>query len=211
MRANVKSIPANTPESQQQAVEIFRRHGGVPRTMQAVRSGVHPRTLYAMRDNGSLERLSRGLYRLADLPPLGAPDLVTVAKLVPAGVLCLISSLSLHELTTEIPHEVYVAIARGAETPRLEHPPLRVFRFSGAALCEGVETHDMDGCEVRVYSAAKTVADCFKFRNKLGLEIALEGLKRYLASRKSSVDDLMHFARVCRVETVMRPYVEAIL
>jgi predicted transcriptional regulator of viral defense system len=207
----VKSIQENTPESQQQAVEIFRRHGGVLRTMQAVRLGVHPRTLYAMRDNGTLEQLSRGLYRLADLPPLGTPDLVAVAKLVPSGVICLISALSLHELTTEIPHEIHVAIARGAETPRLEHPPLRVFRFSGAALSEGVETHDVDGCEVRVYSAAKTIADCFKFRNKLGIDVALEGLKRYLAGRNSSVDELMRFARVCRVETVMRPYVEALL
>jgi predicted transcriptional regulator of viral defense system len=207
----VKSIQESTPESHQQAVEIFRRHGGVLRTMQAVRLGVHPRTLYAMRDNGTLEQLSRGLYRLADMPPLGTPDLVAVAKLVPSGVICLISALSIHDLTTEIPHEIYVAIARGAETPRLEHPPLRVFRFSGAALSEGVETHDVDGCEVRVYSAAKTVADCFKFRNKLGTEIALEGLKRYLASRESSVDELMQFARVCRVETVMRPYVEALL
>ena len=208
----MKSIPQNaTPESKQHAVEIFRRHGGVLRTMQAVRLGVHPRTLYAMRDNGTLEQLSRGLYRLADLPPLGTPDLVAVAKLVPSGVICLISALSLHELTTEIPHEIHVALARGAETPRLEHPPLRVFRFSGPALSEGVEMHDVDGCEVRVYSAAKTIADCFKFRNKLGIDIALEGLKRYLAGRKSSVDELMQFARVCRVETVMRPYVEALL
>lgn len=207
----MKSIQENAPESEQQAVEIFRRHGGVLRTMQAVRLGVHPRTLYAMRDNGTLEQLSRGLYRLADLPPLGTPDLVAVAKLVPSGVICLISALSLHELTTEIPHEIYVAIARGAETPRLEHPPLRVFRFSGAALSEGVETHEIDGCEVRVYSAAKTVADCFKFRNKLGIDVALEGLKRYLSGRKSSVDELMQFARVCRVETVMQPYVEALL
>ena len=179
--------------------------------MQAVRLGVHPRTLYAMRDNGTLEQLSRGLYRLSDLPPLGTPDLVAVAKLVPSGVICLVSALSLHELTTEIPHEIYVAIARGAETPRFEHPPLRVFRFSGSALSEGVETHDVDGCEVRVYSAAKTIADCFKFRNKLGIDIALEGLKRYLSGHKSSVDELMRFARVCRVETVMRPYVEALL
>jgi predicted transcriptional regulator of viral defense system len=207
----VKSIHHVSPASELQATRIFRRHGGVLRTMQAVRLGVHPRTLYAMRDNGALEQLSRGLYRLADLPPLGTPDLVAVAKLVPSGVICLISALSFHELTTQIPHEIYVAIPRGSETPRLEHPPLRVFRFSGAALSQGVETHEVDGCEVRTYSAAKTVADCFKFRNKLGVDTAIEGLKRYLVEKHSNVDELMRFAQVCRVEAVMRPYVEALL
>jgi predicted transcriptional regulator of viral defense system len=162
-------------------------------------------------DNGTLEQLSRGLYRLAELAPLSAPDLVAVAKLVPSAVICLISALSLHELTTEIPHEIHVALARGAATPRVEHPPLRVFRFSEAALAEGIEIHVVDGCELRVYSAAKTVADCFKFRNKLGIDVALHGLKRYLESRSSSVDELMRFAHVCRVTTVMRPYVEALL
>jgi predicted transcriptional regulator of viral defense system len=207
----VDSIQGELPESQRQAAEIFRSHGGMLRTMQAVRLGVHPRTLYAMRDNGTLEQLSRGLYRLAELAPLSAPDLVAVAKLVPSAVICLISALSLHELTTEIPHEIHVALARGAATPRVEHPPLRVFRFSEAALAEGIEIHVVDGCELRVYSAAKTVADCFKFRNKLGIDVALHGLKRYLESRSSSVDELMRFAHVCRVTTVMRPYVEALL
>jgi hypothetical protein len=136
----VDSIQGELPESQQQAAEIFRSHGGMLRTMQAVRLGVHPRTLYAMRDNGTLEQLSRGLYRLAELAPLSAPDLVAVAKLVPSAVICLISALSLHELTTEIPHEIHVALARGAATPRVEHPPLRVFRFSEAALAEALKS-----------------------------------------------------------------------
>lgn len=205
------TIRESQPETQQRAVGVFQRNQGVLRTMQAIRLGVHPRTLYAMRENGTLEQISRGLFRLADLPPLGSPDLLTVAKLVPSGVLCLVSALSLHGLTTEIPHEVYVALPRGAETPRIEHPPIRVFRFGGAAHDGGVEFHEVDGCEIGVYGAAKSIADCFKFRNRLGIEVPIEGLKRYLALPSSSVDELLRFARICRVESVMRPYLEALL
>jgi predicted transcriptional regulator of viral defense system len=194
-----------------EATTVFHGHGGVLRTMEAVRLGIHPRTLYAMRDAGALEQLGRGLYRLADLPPLGNPDLVTVALRVPDGVLCLLSSLSFHEITTQIPHEIYVALKRGAEPPKLEHPPVRVFWFTGKAFTEGLETHVLDGIDVRVYGAAKSVADCFKYRNKLGLDVALEALKIYLREKRGSPDELVRFARVCRVENIMRPYIEALL
>jgi predicted transcriptional regulator of viral defense system len=193
------------------AAAIFRGHGGVLRTMEALELGVHPRTLYAMRDAGMLEQLGRGLFRLSELPPLGNPDLVAVGLRVPEGVICLISALAVHEITTQIPHEVHIALRRGAETPRLEHPPVRVFWFTGTAFDEGIETRELDGVAIRVYGAAKTVADCFKYRNKLGLDVALEALKLYLKRRAGSVDDLVRFASVCRVEKVMRPYVEALL
>ena len=194
-----------------EAAAVFREHGGVLRTMEAVRLGVHPRTLYAMRDAGALEQLGRGLYRLANLPPVGNPDLVAVALLVPDGVLCLLSALAVHEITTQIPHEVYVALKRGARPPRLDHPPVRVFWFTGKAFVEGIETHELDGIDVRVYGAAKTVADCFKYRNKLGIDTALEALKLYLRDKRGRPDELIRFARVCRVEKVMRPYIEALL
>jgi predicted transcriptional regulator of viral defense system len=193
------------------AVHLFREQGGVLRTMAAVRLGVHPRTLYAMRAAGVLEPLARGLYRLADLPPLGNPDLVTVALRIPEGVLCLISALAFHQITTQVPHEVYLALKRGSEPPRLEHPPLRVFWFTGRAFNDGIQTHKIDGVEMRVYAAAKTVADCFKYRNKLGLDTALEALKLYLRRKRGTTDDLVRFARACRVEKAMRPYVEALL
>jgi len=194
-----------------EAESIFRAHGGTLRTMEAVRQGVHPRTLYAMRDAGVLEQLGRGLFRLADLPPLGNPDLVAVALRIPDAVLCLLSALAVHDITTQIPHEVYVARRRGAEPPRLDHPPVRVFWFSGKAFTEGIEIHEVDGVDVRVYGAAKTVADCFKYRNKLGLDLALEALRLYLRDRRGRSDELIRFARVCRVEKVMRPYIEALL
>ena len=180
-------------------------------TKEALEAGIHPRTLYTMRDEGLLERITRGRYRLAELPPLSNPDLTTVALRVPKGVICLLSALAFHELTTQIPHEVYIALERGSEEPRIENPPVRIFKFYGQAFSEGVEDHEVDGIKVRIYSPAKTIADCFKFRNKLGMDIALEALKLFQKTTRFDVNELMYFARVCRVENVIRPYVEAIL
>lgn len=188
---------------------IFRQHGGVLRTKDALRLGIHPETLYRMRDSGTLACLGRGLYRLSDLPPLGSPDLVTVAMKVPSGVICLISALAFHELTTEIPHEVYLALPRGTEAPRLDYPPLRVFWFSVFEF--GIEAHQLDGTQVRIYSPEKTLADCFKYRNKIGLDTAREALKLYLERRKKNLDGLLEAAEVCRVAKVMRPYLEALV
>lgn len=190
---------------------LFRQKGGLLRTGAALRVGIHPRTLYEMRDKGIVEQLDRGLFRLANLPSLSNPDLVTVALKVPSGVICLISALAYHEITTQIPHEVHVALPRGAEPPRLKHFPLRVFWFTGRSYTEGVETHKVDGVGLRVYSPEKTLADCFKYRNKLGLDTVLEALRLYRSRKRPNVDELMRFARVCRVEKVMRPYLEALL
>jgi len=190
---------------------IFRRHGGILRMSEALHSGIHRRMLYSMLEAGVIERLSRGLYRLTDLPPLGNPDLVSVARKVPSGVICLISALAYHEITTQIPHEVYLALGRGAEPPRMEHPPIRIFWFSGEAFTEGVEKYDVDSAQVRIYSPEKTIADCFKYRNKIGLDTAIEALKLYRERKGLKVDELMSFARMCRIEKIMRPYLEALL
>jgi predicted transcriptional regulator of viral defense system len=152
---------------------------GAFRTGEAMRAGIHPRTIYTMRDQGVIERMGRGIYRFADMPTLGNPDLATVSMKVPKGVICLISALSYHELTTEIPHEIYLALPRGAEPPRRDYPPLRIFWFSGTAFTEGIEQHDVDAIPVKVYNPEKTLADCFKYRNKIGLDVVLEALKLY--------------------------------
>ncbi len=193
------------------AKTLFRRHGGILRTGDAIRAGVHPRTLYAMRDAGVLERLNRGLYRLTELPPVDNPDLVSVAMKVPGGVICLISALAYHQITTQIPHEVYIALERGAEPPRLEHPLVRVFWFAHEAFSEGVETHKVNGATVQIYSPEKTIADCFKYRNKIGLDTAMEALKLYRQHKRVKVDDILRFAQICRVEKIMRPYLESLL
>lgn len=193
------------------AAVIFKKHGGILRTTQALRAGIHPGTLYAMRDTKALEVVSRGVYRLADSSPLGNPDLVTVATRIPGGIICLISALAFHELTTQIPHEVHVALPRGAEKPRLDHPPIKTYRFTGEAFTEGVDTHELDGVSVRIYSPEKTLADCFKFRNKVGLDTAVEAVRFYRERRHIKVDDLMRYAEICRVNKIIRPYLEAIL
>jgi predicted transcriptional regulator of viral defense system len=193
------------------AVAVFRKHGGILRTSQVLQAGVHPSTLYAMRDDGTLEAVSRGVYRLADSEPLGNPDLVTVATRVQGGVICLISALAFHELTTQIPHEIHVALKRGAEIPRLDYPPIKLYWISNKAYNAGVETQELDGVSVRIYSPEKTLADCFKFRNKVGLDTAVEAVRFYRERRNVKVDALIHYAKICRVEKVMRPYLEAIL
>jgi predicted transcriptional regulator of viral defense system len=164
-----------------------------------------------MRDSGTLEVVSRGVYRLADSSPLGNPDLVTVATRVSGGVICLISALAFHDLTTQIPHEVHVALPRGAEEPRLDHPPIKTYRFTGKAYTEGVETHELDGVIVRIFGPEKTLADCFKFRTKVGLDTAVEAVRFYRERKRVKVDDLMHYAAICRVNKIIRPYLEALL
>jgi predicted transcriptional regulator of viral defense system len=192
-----------------EARKVFKHHGGTLRTSEALTAGVHPRTLYAMRDAGELEQLARGLYRLAGLPPLSEPDLATVAKRVPQGVICLISALAYYELTTQVPHRVHVALPRSARHPRLEYPPLHVFWFSHEAFEAGIETHIIDKVPVRVYGPEKTLADCFKYRNKLGLDIAIEALRSYRSRRGAQLQAVLKYARVCRVEKTVRPYLEA--
>lgn len=193
------------------ALKFFRATGGMLRTRDALKAGVHPRTLYELRDSGRIEQLSRGIYRLADAPSLGNPDLVTVALRIPDGVLCLISALAWHELTTQIPHEIYVAIPRGAEPPRLSYPPVRHFWFSGKAYSEGIETQHVDGVALRVYCREKTIADCFKHRHRIGLDTVLEALKAYRERGPVNTESLLYYAEICRVKRVIQPYLEAVL
>ena len=192
------------------AERVFRRNGGILKTSQALDHGIHRRTLYAMRDAGVLERLDRGLYRLANLPPLSEPDLVTVALKIPKCVLCLISALHFHDITTQIPHAVSIALSRGTEPPRLEFPPIHTYWFSGEAFTAGIEEHLVDKTPVQVYSVEKTLADCFKYRNKIGIDTVLEALSLYSEYRKPEPRKLIHFAKICRVDKVMRPYLEAL-
>ena len=193
------------------AREILRAHGGILRTREVLKAGIHRRTLYSMRDAGELEQLARGVYRLADMPPLSNPDLATVGKRVPQGVVCLISALAFHELTTQIPHVVHLALPRTARTPKLAYPPLRIYRFSAEAFKAGAEMHTIEGVEVRVYDAEKTLADCFKYRNKIGLDVVLEALRAYRGRRGARLQQVLEYARVCRVESAIRPYLEASL
>lgn len=197
-------------EPTSQAVAVFRERGGMLRTKEALELGVHPRTLYRLRDEGVLEQVSRGVYRLAAMPELAHPDLVAVALRVPRAVVCLVSALAYHDATNEVPHEVQIALPRETKAPRLDHPPLRFFWFSGPALSEGVQVVQVDGVDVRIYDLPKTVVDCFRFRNKLGLDVAVDALNQAVRRKGVRPADVLRYARLCRIESVILPYVEAI-
>ena len=191
------------------AVEAFRKHGGILRTKEALELGIHPRTLYRMRDDGVIEQISRGVFRLASLPGITHPDIVAVAVRVPRAVLCLVSALVYHDATSEVPHEVQIALPRRTKAPRVAYPPLRVFWFSGPALSEGIEVAELDGVEVRIFNLPKTVVDCFRFRNKLGLDVAVEALNQAIKWKGVRPADVLRYARLCRIESVILPYVVA--
>jgi predicted transcriptional regulator of viral defense system len=159
---------------------------------------------------GRLQRVARGLYALPDRPVSEHNALAEVARKHPQAIVCLLSALRFHGLTTQSPFEVWLAIPNKARAPKMDHPPLRIVRFSGEALTVGVEDHVIDGVPVRVTSVARTVADCFKFRNKTGLDVALEALQEAWRAKRASMDELWRYATLCRVANVMRPYMESL-
>jgi predicted transcriptional regulator of viral defense system len=170
-----------------------------------------PRTyLKRLEQRGLLAKETRGLYKLPDAEVTENHSLAEACKRVPRGVVCLLSALQFHRLTTQAPSEVWLALERRARAPRERGQPLRLVRMSGRALTEGIEDHRIEGVAVKVYKPAKTVADCFKYRNKIGLDVALEALRDYRQKHRSGMDELWRFAKVCRVERVMRPYLEAL-
>jgi len=197
------------PTKTEAAIQIIAARGGTVRTREALSAGIHPRTLYALRDSGRLIQLARGLYRLSDLSPVGDPDLALVAGRIPQGVVCLISALAIHGLTTQIPHEIHLAISRKARYPTLDEVPLAVYRFSRPSFSAGVTDHDIGGASVHVFDAEKSIADCFKYRNKIGLDIFLEAISLYRRRRGASLQRVLEYARINRVGNLIRPYLEA--
>lgn len=193
------------------AETVFLDHGGVMRTREAIEAGIHERTLYWMRDKGLLDAVSRGVFHLSAAPLPDYPDVAAVMRRVPRAVLCLVSALSYHEIGTQIPHAVQIALPRTVRPPRFDYPPIEVFNMADSAMSVGVEEHDMGGTTVRVFSVAKTVADCFKHRNKIGLDVALEALQEVVRTQAASPAQIMDAARIVRVESVIRPYLRALL
>jgi predicted transcriptional regulator of viral defense system len=179
-----------------------------PRDVEA--RGIPREHLLRLYRRGLLRREARGVYTLADAPVTEHHTLALAAKLVPSGTVCLLSALRFHGLTTQDPHEVWLAIGTKARRPAFDFPRVRTVRFSGPALSEGVEHHTVEGVRVAVYRAAKTVADCFKYRHKLGVDIAIEALRDSLKRRKTTIDEIHRFAKICRVARVMRPYLESV-
>jgi predicted transcriptional regulator of viral defense system len=198
-----------TPTDRDRTLMLARRRQGVT-TRELAEAGIHTQVLSRLAASGEIERIARGLYRMPEHAVTEHHGLAIAAAAVPHGVVCLLSALLFHRIGTQLPSEVWMAIDRRARRPALRYPPLRVVRYSGAALTEGVESHRVEGREVRVYGVAKTVADCFKYRNKIGLDVALEALREAWRARRFTMDELDRFAAVCRVQRVMRPYLETL-
>lgn len=195
--------------SKKQILTKLATRQGVIRPRDLAKQGIARTYLHRLREEGVLQRVARATYRLTNYPVTEHATLVEAAQRVPKGVACLLSALQFHGIGTQMSPLVWMAIDRKSWRPRVAGMPIRFVRFSGPALTRGVEKHQIEGVTVRVYCPAKTVADCFKYRNKVGLDVALEALEECRRSRKCSNDDLWRFAKICRVQQVMRPYMEA--
>lgn len=200
---------AETGSKEHQILE-FARRVGVFRPVDLEPLGVSRSSLSSLVRRGLLERNGRGLYSLPDADWTEHHTLAEACKRVPKGVVCLLSALRFHDMGTQNAPQVWLALDPKATAPQVAYPRLKVVRFSGGALTTGIEEHLVEGVRVRVYTPAKTVADCFKYRNKIGLDVAMEALQDYLRSRRGTVEELIHCAHSCRVENVMRPYVQAL-
>jgi predicted transcriptional regulator of viral defense system len=191
--------------------EIFRQNNGILRLSVAIKKGIPRHIVYEMVRNRDLVQEARGLYRLADTEPLGNPDLVHVSLLIPKGIIFLISALYIHDLTTQIPRQVYIALPQGVKERKIDYPPLKVFHLSASPFGAGIERRTIDGITVKVYNKAKTVTDCFKYREQIGIDVALEALKDFMGQSSPDVPHLMEYARINRVEKLIRPYVETLI
>lgn len=192
------------------ALQAFRDQGGTLRTRDLIALGVHTDALYALREGGQIIELARGLYRLAEMDEAEHPDLAVVAARAPNAAVCLISALSYHQITTQIPSSVHLAVPRGSYHGIKLSVPVTVYRFDPKTFEEGLETHRVGGTPLKIYSATRTVVDCFKFRNKLGLDVALEALRLARQRKRVQNRELLHYARMLRVEKPMSPYLQAI-
>ncbi len=201
-------MPATT--DRERTLRLARRARGVtPREL--AEQGIHRQILTRLVAQGQIERVARGMYRLPEQPITENHGLAIATAAVPQGVICLLSALQFHGIGTQLPSEVWMALDRRAWRPSLTYPPLRIVRYTGEALSAGVQTHRMEGRAVKVYGPAKTVADCFKYRNKIGLDVALEALREGWRARLFTMDELGHYAAICRVQRVMQPYLEALV
>lgn len=197
-------------KSKEQAVIDLAKKLGTIRIKDLLDRGIHPEFARRLAMKDILIRSGRGLYTLADSEITEHHDFALIGKRLPKGVICLTSALRFHGIGTQLPRNIWLALEKGSAQPRLSYPPISVVRLSGASFSEGIDEHTIEGVVVRIYNPAKSVADCFKFRNRLGLEAAIEAIKECLQERKATSDEIYHYAKICRVWNVMKPYLEAI-
>lgn len=195
----------------EEALAVIRRHGGIARTRDLLCQGIHPRTIAAMVESGAVLRISRGLYQFVDADPQSMESLATATVAVPRGVVCLLTALVFHELTTQNPPEIYMAVERNSWRSKVDYPPIRIFTMSGDSFGAGIIEETIAGLKVRLYDAEKTICDCFKFRSIVGEDIAIEALKDWLRRPGRDIEKLLSYARICRVESLVRRYLQAML
>ena len=201
--------PANRAQKQC-AVALLKRHG-MMRGSELSKAGIHSETLVRMLKENILVRINRGLYQLADAPMSATHDLAAVSKLVPGGIICLVTALQFHELTNQMPRQIWLAIGSKARSPRIEWPPLRIVRFGKRSFDVGVQTHKIEGVQVPISDPAKTVVDCFRFRNIVGLDVALEGLHNVIRYRKADPAQIVPYAQNTRIWSVLQPYLVTVV
>ena len=192
-------------------VKFFKKNNGIATFSDVISAGFHKDTLSSLIESGHIEKISRGLYRLKKGMELSNPDLVTASIKVPKGVVCLISALAFHSVTNEIPRYVELAIPRGSHPNKIDYPPVKLYYISEKMWTPGIEEHKMEGHKVRVYNLPKTIADCFKFRHKVGLDIARGALKEAVLEKNVSINEILSYAKICRVKNIILPYLESII
>ena len=199
-----------TTDTQTQRVLAAVHQRGLLRASHLQELGIARVVLSRLTTSGQLERVGRGVYRLPDAQGAELESLATIAVKAPQAVFCLLTALQIHELTTQLPRQVWVGMPQGSHVPKMDYPPVKMVQFSGEAYAQGIEVVRADQVELRVYGVAKTIADCFKHRNKIGLDVAIEALSQALATNKTNANDLWRFAKICRVANVIRPYLETL-
>jgi predicted transcriptional regulator of viral defense system len=201
---------AKKETTNQRILTLTRKHG-IIRVQDLKDEGIHPEYLRRMVAQGLIIQAGRGLYTAADADISAHHSLAQVSKWVPRGVICLISALQFHNIGTQNPFEVWLALERNVASPRIQYPPLRIVRFSGESFSNGIEEHLIENITVKVYNPAKTIADCFKFRNKVGLDVAMEALRDCIKQRLCTNDELWNYSKICRVSNIMKPYIESMI
>ncbi len=190
--------------------EIFKQHN-VVRLRDFIKAGIHQQIIMRMVNAGKIQRISRGLYMLEESDITANHSFVEVSCKIRKAVICLISALQFHDIGTQLPNKIWIAIPRTNTKPNFTNPPLNINWYSGRAYTEGIEIKVIEGIPVKIYNIPKTIADCFKFRNKIGMEVAIESLKECVREKKVNTEDIMYYASICRVSNIIKPYMESII
>jgi len=195
----------------QKLINFFKSHGKIIRFSVILKAGFHPDSLAALEEKGKVEKIARGLYKLTDYVIGSYPDLVTASLQAPRGVVCLLSALAFYEVTNEIPKHVDLAIQKTDWVNEIKYPPIKFYKFAPSVYKIGIEEHKIEGHKIKIYNLAKTIADCFKFRNRIGIDVARQALKVAITEKGIKPNDIIFYAKICRVENIVKPIIEAML